>query len=130
MKDLLIFNDVKIPIKVAITEEEHYSGLMLLKKTSSMIFPYIKPEVHKFWMKNTLLPLDIIFCHKGSIISIEKGIPLSENFIGPNAPTDLVVELPTGSAGKLGMRPGDKINIKYSWETRYKLFLQTLHIFG
>ncbi len=32
MKDLLIFNDVKIPIKVAITEEEHYSGLMFLKK--------------------------------------------------------------------------------------------------
>jgi uncharacterized protein len=99
-----------LPVKVAITPEEQHQGLMWVKYPPPiMVFPYNKQAINKFWMKNTISPLDILFCREGQIISICKGEPLSTKLIGPNEPSDLVVELPGGLARQLSLKPGDYV---------------------
>jgi len=74
-------------------------------------FPYKTAEIRKFWMKNTVSPLDIIFCRAGRVVGLFEGEPMSTMCVGPNEPTDLVIELPLGNAEKLGIRIGDCVEI-------------------
>lgn len=114
---------------VAITEEEHNTGLMWKKEpTPIMSFPYDKPEIHKFWMQNTIAPLDILFCNAGKIISIEKGHPYSIELLGPNTATDLVVELPFGTAKYHSITEGTEISVKYSIKTLGKKYAAKLNV--
>lgn len=109
---------------VAVTEDEHNQGLMRKPwPPPVMSFPYNTSEIRKFWMKNTVSPLDILFCKNDTVISIHKGEPLSTQLIGPNRPSNLVVELPLGTVKKLGIEVGDSVHVKYSISTvakRYK----------
>lgn len=115
MKDIIKIGDYEFDTLVAITEEEHNNGLMWKKPpTPIMSFPYDKPEVHKFWMQNTIAPLDILFCNAGKIIDIKKGSPYSIDLIGPDQNTDLVVELPLGTAKRYNIIEGMDISLKYS----------------
>jgi uncharacterized protein len=118
MNDIVIIGDYKFNTLVAITEEEHNKGLMWKKApTPIMSFPYDKPEVHKFWMQNTIAPLDILFCRAGKVIDIQKGSPFSVDLIGPDENTDLVVELPLGTVEKYNIATGSNIHLKYSTYT-------------
>ena len=121
--DKLIYKQNSLPIKIAITENEQQTGLMYQKWPPPMMaFPSDKPAIRKFWMKNTPSPLDIIFCNSNTIVGIEKGKPFSSDHVGPDCLVDLVVELPFGTAQKLGMRTGDPISISYSLQTIAKMF--------
>lgn len=114
---------------VAITEEEHAIGLMWKKAPAPiMSFPYEKAEVHKFWMQNTIAPLDILFCHGNKIIDIKKGSPYSIDLIGPDKETDLVVELPFGTVKEYNIAEGDYIELKYSMNTLSKKYAQKLNV--
>ena len=62
-------------------------------------------------MKDTPSPLDIIFCKKGKIIDICKGVPFSTESVGPNEPSDMVIELPFGHAIKFKIKLGDKVEL-------------------
>lgn len=99
---ILINNQIEIPTKVAITEEEHIRGLMFQKEAYILAFPYDRLAIRKFWMKDTFVPLDIIFCCAGQIIKICSGIPLDETLVGPDFLCDLVIEMPAGYAKKYG----------------------------
>jgi uncharacterized protein len=113
---MVIMNDV-ISIKgqvfktlVAVTESEQCQGLMYQKwPPPIMAFPYKRAALRKFWMNNTATPLDIVFCRSNCVIGIFKGEPFSTKLIGPNEPADLVVELPAGTAAKLGLSVGDYV---------------------
>lgn len=95
---------------VAITEDEHRIGLMYQKwPPPIMVFPYKRASIRRFWMKNTQTPLDIIFCRANHVIGIFKGEPLSTTLVGPNEPSDLVIELPAGTAASLGLSVGDYV---------------------
>jgi hypothetical protein len=108
---------------VAVSEEEHVKGLMGKPwPPPVMIFPYKNAEMRKFWMHKTISPLDIIFCRNNRVIGIFAGKPMSTVMLGPNEPSDLVVELPLGTAKKYGIKTGDKINIKYSIQTIVKKY--------
>ncbi len=116
---------------VAVSEEEHIKGLMGKSwPPPVMIFPYKNAEMRKFWMHKTISPLDIIFCRNNKIIGIFEGKPMSTAMLGPNEPSDLVVELPLGTAEKCGIKIGDKINIKYSIQTIVKKYEREIASFS
>ena len=111
MHNLIVLKGKEFVTKVAITEQEQMKGLMFEKwPPPIMVFPYKNSSIRKFWMHNTISPLDIIFCNNGKIISIMKGEPLSTKLIGPDKPVDFVVELPYGMAEVLTLKPGDDVS--------------------
>lgn len=98
------------PTLVAITQEEHQKGLMFQAwPPPIMVFPYRTSSYRKFWMKNTISPLDIIFCNANRVVGIYRGTPLSTEMVGPNSLSDMVVELPAGLAERLGLSIGDYV---------------------
>jgi uncharacterized membrane protein (UPF0127 family) len=116
--DYLVIDDKTIGTIVAVTEQDHIRGLMFQPwPPPIMAFPYKKAEVRKFWMKNTISPLDIIFCRAGRVVAIVAGKPHSELHVGPNEPTDLVVEMPFGMAKTLNIVAGSSIKLRASLNT-------------
>ena len=102
---------------VAITPEEHSMGLMHKPwPPPVMVFPYNKAEERKFWMKNTISPLDIVFCRDNKIVDICYGEPMSTKLIGPNEPSDMVIELPFGTVHAHQLKRGDPIKFAPSKE--------------
>lgn len=112
--DRVVFENHSLPTLVALTEEEQRIGLMRRPwPPPVMAFPYDEARVRKFWMKDTISPLDIVFCRAGRVVSIENGEPLCLKHVGPDEPCDLVIELPKGTAEKLGIAPGTKTRLVY-----------------
>ena len=120
--NIVYINNNPIKVNVAITSEEQSNGLMFVAKAEPMAFPFVKSEIKKFWMKNTIVPLDIIFSYKGIITAIFHGKPLSLKHIGPDSLTDLVVELPYNSANDVGAYVGATIKLSYDVSTLAKKF--------
>ncbi len=112
--DLILFNSLAIPIKVAISAEEQAKGLMWEERNVLMAFPYKEAAIRKFWMCNTPKPLDIIFCRANSVLAIVMGSPFSLEHVGPEEPSDLIIEMPYGYAEKLGLQVGSSFLPKYS----------------
>ena len=101
-------------IEIAITEQERSRGLMYrkeLKQTEGMLFLYPKKQIIKMWMKNTLIPLDMIFINKsGKIIDIFKmTIPKDLTPIGPDVKLKGVLEINGGLTSYLNINKGDFI---------------------
>ncbi|MBY8337165.1 DUF192 domain-containing protein [Alteriqipengyuania sp. NZ-12B] len=99
--------------EVAATQEEQARGLMFrtqLGPDEAMIFPR-QGDVASFWMKNTPLPLDIIFIGQDrKIINIAaETTPYSLNSVSALGPTSAVLEIPGGRAAELGIGPGDAV---------------------
>ena len=121
--------DIILPVKIANTPEEQAKGLMFYKwPPPAMVFVYSRPTINKMWMKNTFVPLDIIFCLGGKIRSIAKGEPHCEDLIGEDVPSDLVVELPSGMAKELSICTGmsveliqDTFNLKNKIAAKYRI---------
>lgn len=112
---------------VAVTDKDHERGLMFQTwPPPVMSFPYNVAAVRKFWMKNTISPLDLIFCRNGKVVSIHTGSPLSLDYIGPNQPTDLVVEMPQGMTRVLGVTVGQDISLHCSLRTIAARYSHTL----
>lgn len=126
MTDILIYKNNVIPIKIAITPEEHEIGLMFQVEAFPMAFPYKTAAVHQFWMKNTLAPLDLVFCKSNKIVNIAQGKPFSLDLIGKNIVSDLILEFPLGTAQKLGMKVQDSVQLKYCIKTLAAEFTYSL----
>jgi uncharacterized membrane protein (UPF0127 family) len=104
-----------ITVEVADEEQERNLGLMFrrsLGDDEGMIFLYKEEQIITMWMKNTYLPLDMIFVRKDGIIHrIERDTePFSESVISSGAEVLAVIEMKAGSAGRLGLKPGDKVD--------------------
>ena len=118
MNDTVSIKGQIFPVKVAVTEAEQRQGLMFQEwPPPIMVFPYRSASYRKFWMKNTISPLDIVFCKANCVIGIFKGEPLSTKLVGPDEPADLVVELPAGTAENLGLNIGDYVGYSPTNET-------------
>lgn len=128
--DEIFINGKKFPTKVAITEEEQQKGLMYVSwPPPVMVFPYQKSGQRKFWMKNTISPLDIVFCNDNKIIKIVKGEPLSTMMVGPEDPSDFVIELPAGTCQKYDFQPGQNIFFKPTIKSLAQLLQASLTSF-
>lgn len=101
-------------VEVARTAEEQAMGLMYrngLAPDRGMIFPMEPARPAAFWMRNTLIPLDMIFVRAdGSIANIAANtVPLSEEPVRSDGPVAAVLEIAGGRAAQLGIKPGDKV---------------------
>lgn len=95
-------------VEVARTPEEQEKGLMFrtsLPPSGGMLFPFQNPKVGSFWMKNTLIPLDIIFIRKDGTIDriAENTIPESLEPVVSGGEVSAVLELAGGTAARLGI---------------------------
>jgi len=104
----------RFTVEVARTEEEQATGLMnrsVLAPDHGMIFPFEPPREASFWMKNTLIPLDMIFVRAdGSIANIEANtVPLSLQPVYSAGPVAAVLEIAGGRSAELGVKAGDKV---------------------
>ena len=107
----------RFTVELALSHEERERGMMdrqSLAPDRGMLFVYDQPGPRRFWMKNTYIPLDIIFVGEdGRIMSIEAdAIPLSLDSYNSYEPALLVLELAGGRAAELGIEPGDVV----TWE--------------
>ena len=101
-------------VEVARTSAEQAQGLMFraeLGPDEGMIFPRNPPDIASFWMRNTPLPLDIIFIGvDGKIMNIAANtVPYSLESVSAAGQTSLVLEIPGGRAEELGIGPGDTV---------------------
>jgi uncharacterized membrane protein (UPF0127 family) len=82
-----------------------------MRRDQAMIFVYDQPEYVSMWMKNTLLPLDMLFVDaKGCIVTIqEHAKPGSLATIDSRYPVSLVVELKAGVVAETGTHVGDRV---------------------
>ena len=74
-------NDQRIPVELVITQEQKGKGLMFRTNlTGGMLFIYDDEAQRAFWMKNTLIPLDIIFINKeNKITAIHRAVPCEKD---------------------------------------------------
>ena len=100
--------------ETALTKEDRQKGLMYrekLSKNSGMLFVYKEKEYLSFYMKNTLIPLDIAFLDEFfRIINIEEMSPLDETSINSKKPAQFALEVNRGFFKKVGLKEGDIIN--------------------
>ncbi|UCI05368.1 DUF192 domain-containing protein [Mesorhizobium sp. B1-1-8] len=98
-------------IEIADNSAEREAGLMFRRTMADdhgMLFVFDKPGVVNFWMKNTPMPLDLVFIGQdGKIKAIKRGEPESEAIISPGQPVSFVLELKAGTAAKDGLENGD-----------------------
>ena len=104
-------------VEVAATGAEQARGLMFrteLADDKGMLFPYPKPGILSFWMKNTIISLDIIFINEdGSIANIARNTkPYSTDSVSSINPTIAVLEVRAGLTNELGIKAGDIIRWK------------------
>jgi len=102
-------------VEVARTPDEQSTGLMnrqSLAPDRGMIFPYEPAQPVAFWMKNTLIPLDMIFIRSdGTISSIAaETVPLSLEPVPSTEPVAAVLEIAGGRSAELGLGAGDKVS--------------------
>ncbi len=107
-------NQIAFKAEVAITPAEQAYGLMFitsLPEDQAMIFPYSPAREVAFWMKNTLIPLDMLFVgSNGAIGAItENARPQDITPIDSQIPVVAVIEIGGGLAAKDGIKVGDKI---------------------
>ena len=101
-------------VEVADTDATREKGLMFRKALAAdrgMLFDFKAPRPVAFWMKNTLIPLDLLFiAPDGHVISIARNaVPLSEAPIPSGGATLGVLELRGGRAAEIGAEPGDMV---------------------
>ena len=101
-------------VDIAATPEQQERGLMFRRSLGpgqGMIFPYDPPQNVSFWMKNTLIPLDIIFIRPDRTIArITNAKALDETSLPSGEPIDGVLEIRGGRAAELGIQPGDVVD--------------------
>ena len=112
-KDSIIVS--KIDIEIADNEYERQTGLMYrssMEKKQGMLFIFKDEQPRYFYMKNTEIPLDIIYIsNKMKIVSMVKNAhPMNESSLPSNAPAQYVLELNGRMADTWSLKVGDSIN--------------------
>jgi uncharacterized membrane protein (UPF0127 family) len=100
-------------IEIADDTSERSAGLMFRESMDDdhgMLFVFPETRDLAFWMKNTPMPLDLIFIGEdGGVRAVLPGEPFSEAEISPGEPARFVLELKRGTAEKAGIKDGDTI---------------------
>lgn len=101
-------------VEVVDTDQTRAQGLMWrqsLAPDAGMLFDFQASRPVSFWMRNTLIPLDLLFIRQdGTIANIHVGAkPLDETSLPSDGPVGFVLEIPGGRSVELGIVAGDKV---------------------
>ncbi len=101
-------------VEIAATPHQQAYGLMFIKRLAAdagMVFPYVPPQETAFWMKNTLIPLDMLFVRPDGTIGriVAEAQPQDLTPIPSQQPVIGVIEINGGIAKKDGFATGDKV---------------------
>ena len=113
--DISIYNkNITFNVEVAKTVEERRVGLMYRKKllnNEGMLFIFPREKIIQLWMKNTYIPLDVIFISENKVIvDIKKNMEkLSETIVKSKVKSRYALEFNAGLINKLDIKIGDKI---------------------
>lgn len=104
----------RFTVELALSMRQRSRGLMFreeLAPDAGMLFVYPQEQEIRMWMRNTLIPLDMIFvASDGRIVHLaEETVPLSEKVISSGGPARAVIEVGGGTARRLAIRPGDRV---------------------
>lgn len=102
-------------VEVAATPQQQATGMMFRRTMppfTGMLFPTDPPREASFWMRNTLIPLDLVFIGPNRrIIRIHpRARPLSDDPIPSGGPVIAVLELAGGEAARAGLNVGDRVD--------------------
>lgn len=104
----------RLTIELALTPAERAQGLMFRREMApdhGMLFDFGEEHVVSMWMKNTILPLDMVFIDaQGRIAHIATDtVPFSEAIVSSEKPVRAVLEVLAGTARRLGIKVGDRV---------------------
>jgi uncharacterized membrane protein (UPF0127 family) len=104
----------KFTVEVAADEAQRGQGLMFRRRIAAdagMLFLYPHEQVVTLWMKDTMVPLDMLFIGAdGRIRNIqERAVPQSPAIIPSDGPVKAALELNAGTVDRLGIKPGDRV---------------------
>ena len=108
-------------VEIADSKEERAKGLMFREELCSdcgMLFVYEESGDYKFWMKNTLIPLDIIWWDSDyRVIHIAEAVPCVTDeceLYGPDLDSTYILEVNSGVAKEIGLEIGEGLELVYS----------------
>ncbi|AHB41349.1 hypothetical protein P148_SR1C00001G0558 [candidate division SR1 bacterium RAAC1_SR1_1] len=114
----ICINNLCFSIEIADTPEERQLGLMYRKQLpelAGMLFVFQQSGQYNFWMKNTLIPLDMIWINQDQkIIDIQQATPCTADpcpTYNPQGTSSYVLELNSGISEKYGIKIGDIVEI-------------------
>ena len=101
-------------VEIAANDASRERGLMdrrYMAPDHGMLFEFVSDEPVSFWMKNTYIPLDMIFISPSGVVTriAANAEPLSERIIPSGGPCVAVLELNGGTAAAIGLKVGDKV---------------------
>jgi uncharacterized protein len=107
-----------VTAELAVTDDQRARGLMFretLLADQGMLFVFAEEEPHSFWMKNMLIPIDMLWLGSDRrILYIAKDVPPCKAdpcpSYGPGTPARFVLELKAGSSEALKLKPGDRLD--------------------
>jgi len=112
----VFINDQTFHVEIADTETKQSVGLMFRKELPErcgMLFIFTEPAIRHFWMRNTYIPLDIIFIDdQRRIINIRTMPPLTDETCASERPALYVLELQAGSAKQYNLQPTLPVKIE------------------
>jgi uncharacterized membrane protein (UPF0127 family) len=108
----------KFSIELALTDAQMEQGLMFRRSMApdaGMLFDFKQPTNVAMWMKNTVIPLDMLFLDTtGKIIDIhERAVPYSTDILASAVPARYVIELNGGTVARLGIKLGNQVTSPY-----------------
>ena len=108
------WGEARFRVELADDPEERAQGLMFVEtmpRMEGMLFVYEAPQRATFWMKNTLIPLDMIFADRtGTVTRVHReAVPGDLTTIDGGADVYAVLEINGGLAGRLGIGPGTQL---------------------
>ena len=113
---IVIRGDKRLTFQVEVAKGPIEQGRGLMFRTAmgadeGMLFPINPPRMAGFWMRNTVIPLDLLFiAPDGRILNIAaNAVPYDETSLKSAAPVKAVLELNGGRAAALGIVPGDRV---------------------
>jgi len=106
-----------VTVELARTPDEQARGLMFRERLApgtGMLFLFPADADHVFWMKNTLVALDMIFVDaEGTVVGVvERAEPLTTGPRQVGRPSRSVLEVPGGTAAERGVRRGDRVRVE------------------
>lgn len=109
-----------IKLELPQNAEQQAKGLMFRKNLPGdrgMLFRFGPPQPVRLWMKNTSIPLDMIFLSQGQVVAVVASAPPCAGnpcpTYGTEIPVNQVIELPGGRAAQLGIKAGDRLPVRF-----------------